>query len=213
MELITLIILIIVCGLGILLAFRLITFILRIVSIVILLIAIICVAGSYFSAQAYVLPVANTAYITLTVDGGFVIDQIDAKPYTFDSVATAALSRQFIKPINEFNSDAYTKLKSFARSDIFASSDTVWVVNAINKSGCNQDRIIKDPKLFVAFCLEKSDSKLTSTINVTNSPTVKDTLDKVRLVDQVKSLFDVSVLNRVPVKSDFLQWLKNYFLA
>lgn len=197
MDLITLIILIIVCGIGILLVFRAIAFVLRIVSIVILLIAILSVAGSYFMAQAYVLPIAHTSFVTLTADGGFVISQTEATQLELDSAATAAYAITFIKPIRALNVSTYQKLKTFAKTDIFATQDTVWVVNAIDKKDCTEEKIIDEPESFTTACLDNSLKAKTSSAGI---------------IEQLKAIVNVSALNRVPIKASFWQWLKNYYL-
>lgn len=195
MDLLTLVISIILCAIGIILALRIIKFVLRILSVALLLFAIIAVVGFYFSAQAYILPPAHSSYLTLTQDGGFVINQKSAQQFEFDATATAVYEREFVKPIHEVNTSTYKNLKKFSRGDIFDSSDTVWLVNAINTSSCNQEIIIKNPKLFVKLCSGKGNFQ----INETN------------LIDKIDTTSDITKVNKIPLKSSFYQWIKNYF--
>ncbi len=152
MDIITLIICIIVIALFVGLAFRLVSYALRIISLIVLIILLLALVGSYLQVEAFFLPSDHQSFMIIPdansssssdASNSFVIDQ-DGRNLTYDSPASISLMKEitfFSGDVlaQEYNTTTYAELKKLANLNIFANSDTVWLIYANGMPLCNLD--------------------------------------------------------------------------
>jgi len=176
--------------------------------------------GSYFQLQAYFLTSEQQSFLTLTTDGEvFVITQngpaTASASYNYDSAASVSLMKEKLffsnaqSPFSSIesigtsennaqgasagNTTLYDELKKLVKTDLFAQSDTVWLIDAQQMPQCTLDSVEKNIAAFKTNCIPANQSLTLSLILDANKRQ--------------------QTLKEFPLKSDTWLWIKHQFVA